>query len=338
MRANICALRFQGIYGVWDQSYSYVIESLKDMGYNIRISAHIDWDNPDRYLNIPVGLENESENDLFIYNHTYINKLKDEGFYRGSNNIFIKPTGPSPRYFTLDSLGYGCHLSITYKKPDFEDYDYTNFFNKEAINLIDNKENKWSNRGADLKSVDLNIELPDNHILVLGQMPNDESVTEFSFGDHWKKLLQIISELVKLDYPIVLKLHPTLHEIDIEDLETQIEEWKSKGIVVIQDYSSLHDVLVKTKVAILENSTSGIECLLHNVPIISYGYPEYHWVTKDLRHLTMLRNYIEDTSWHDLEKSKSFIAWYCEQYMCYDKPSTYKRLQQLLNYPPSFKD
>ncbi len=330
MRANICALRFSGIYGVWDESYGYVIESLKDLGYDIRISAHIDWDNPDRYSDIPIGLEHESENDLFIYNHTYINKLKDEGFYRGSNNIFIKPTGPSPRYFTLDSLGYGCHLNITYNKPEFEHYDYTHFFNTEAKLLIKNKENKWSNRGSDLKSVDLDTEVPNNHVLVLGQMPNDDSVIDFSFGDHWKKIVQIVSELEKLSYPIVVKLHPTMHEVETPFLENQIEKWKDKGVVVIQDYSSLHDVLEKTKVAIIENSTSGIECMLHSIPIISYGYPEYHWVTKDLRHLTMLRNYIEDMSWYDLKKSKSFIAWYCEEYLCYDKLSTYKRLKQLV--------
>jgi len=331
MRANICALRFSGIYGVWDQSYGYILESFKDLGYDVKLSAHIDWDRPEKYSSLPVGLEDESENDVFVYNHTYVNSLKDQGFYRGSNNIFMKPTGPSPAYFTLDSLGYGCHISITYNKPDFEGYDYKNFFKRQAVSLIKNKENKWSNRGSDLKSVDLNIELPNNHILVLGQMPNDDSVVSFSFGDHWKKLIQIVSELEKLPYPIVVKLHPTIREVEVDFLENQITEWENKGIVVIQDYSSLHDVLRKTKVAIIENSTSGIECLLHNIPIISYGYPEYHWVTKDMRHLTMLRNYIEDMSWYNSEKAKAFIAWYCEEYMCYDKDSTYKRLKQILN-------
>ena len=134
------------------------------------------------------------------------------------------------------------------------------------------------------------IDVPDNHILVIGQMPGDETVCKQSFGSHWDKLILIVRKLYK-QYPLVIKIHPTLQS-EAEKSGTwlqykeTIDEWKNLGITVVEGRESIHGILPKTKVAIIENSTAGIECMMHDVPIISYGYPEYHWITKDLRILT----------------------------------------------------
>ena len=117
----------------------------------------------------------------------------------------------------------------------------------------------------------------------------------------------------------------------IRDLNKQIDKWKDAGNQVITGYESIHSVLHKTRVAITENSTAGIECMMHNVSIISYGYPDYHWITKDLRILTELKGYIKDLSWYNADQSQQFLIWYIYDYLCNDIPSTYNRLGEILN-------
>ena len=70
--------------------------------------------------------------------------------------------------------------------------------------------------------------------------------------------------------------------------------------------------------------------MMHDVPIISYGYPDYHWITKDLRILTQLNGYIDNLNWFDKERSRNFLCWYINEYLCYDIPSTINRITQLL--------
>jgi len=174
-------------------------------------------------------------------------------------------------------------------------------------------------------------DVKDDHILIIGQMPEDETVKGFGFGNHWDKMCQIIDKLD--EYNLVIKLHPRIRKAShrIRDINKCIKEWESRGHQVFSAYESIHSVLPYTKVAIIENSTAGIECMMHDVPIISYGYPDYHWITKDLRILTTLRNSIDDLSWFNKEKSRRFLCWYVFRYLCSDIPTTHSRLGKLLN-------
>jgi len=341
-RANICSSRYNDAHGNWLRMYKYVIQGLQEKGYDIHVSPLMEL-GYDEFPEIPRGLDDECpDRDLFVYNHTYKNDLVQRELYRTDKSIYLKPTGPTPDHFTIDKVGYGCHLSITYTKPDFENYNHEEFFETKANKWVKERKNKWSEHKS-LNSTDLKIPVPAHHTLVLGQMPNDETVYNFSFGNHWDKIVRVVSELQKAHYPsfpIVVKLHPEYRKHLKQDgrewlekrekVRDQINKWRSEDITVIDDFTSLHDVLPHSRVVILENSTSGIECLLHKVPIISFGYPEYHWITKDLRHMVLLNEYVEDLSWYDENKASSFVAWYCEQFMCYDQQSTNRRLQQLL--------
>jgi len=330
MRINLCANRYRAVHGNWYRTYRTIIEAFQELGYPLARSQYLTIGDDSQFPEIKVGLEDENTStDIFVYNHSYVEDIKKLNLYRNPKHIFVKPTGPTPEHFTLDNLGYGCHISLCYDKPGFEGYDYEDFFENKTPQWIRERSNKWSDR-EDLKIVDLEVEIPDNHILILGQMPEDETVRNFSFGNHWEKVKRVVQEVENRDEPVVVKIHPELLGSISEEQKEDVKVWKEKGLLVLTCRSSLYDILPKTKVAILENSTSGIECLISKVPIISYGYPEYHWVTKDLRHIVMLNSYIDDMSWYNEELAKSFIAWYCEKFMCYDKPSTIRRLKQLI--------
>ena len=335
MNVNICANRYSNIRGNWEDAYIHTIEAFKELNYSLNISNHIYLDKCPEYVTRGIV---DSEEDIYLYNHTYKGDIVDTNFFTGSQTIFLKPTGPTPNYFSLDTYGYAAASSITYKRPEFDTYDYTTFFAETVPNIKQQRESKWSDRD-DLQFSTNKISVPKNHTLVLGQMPGDETVTRFSFGHHWEKLKSIV-DTIKDKKSLVVKLHPTLQTESLKNggwtfyMDT-IATWVTQGITVFYGFESLHDILPYTKVAITENSTSGIECLLYEVPLISYGYPEYHWVTKDLRHLNTLQEYIEDLSWWDQDLSKKWVAWYCESYLCYNAESTRARLKSLLEpiYP-----
>ena len=274
-----------------------------------------------------MGHEEDNESpELHVYNHTCRDLEPD----MPENSIIFKPTAPTSKHFQICRLGYANSSEITFEEPvEYEYRKYDNIEWNEINDLIERRANKWDDsimlKWPDAKNV------KKDHILIIGQMPEDETVMGFGFGDHWKKMCMIIDKLEDRDN-LVIKLHPRIRKAShrIKDINKYIEEWKGKGHQVFSNYESIHSILPYTKVAITENSTAGIECMMHDVPIISYGYPDYHWITNDLRILTKLRNSVDDLTWFNKEKSRRFLCWYVFDYLCYDIPTTMRRLEEIL--------
>ena len=253
--------------------------------------------------------------DVHIYNHCLLNEISTQD----KINIIFKPTAPSADYFALDTIGYAGASELAFEEPvEVGAVDFT-----DAWSIVDklkkDKANKWDDsillkwrKGKRTKS---------DHILVIGQMPDDETVTNFSFGDHTKKL-ESICRTLKDERNVVLKLHPRY-----KPTKEFIKRIKSYNVEIIDGFISIHDILPHTKVAIIENSTAGIECMMHDVPIISYGYPEYHWVTKKLQSLTQLPYLVKDTHWYDSGYAINFVCWYINHYLCRDINTTRNRLR-----------
>jgi len=272
--------------------------------------------------------ESETEEaDLHIYNHTCRDLEPD----MPENSIIFKPTAPTSKHFQICKEGYANSSAITFDDPcwwAFSKYDNSEW--NEIQDMVERRANKWDDsimlKWPDAKNV------KDNHILIVGQMPEDETVMGFGFGNHWDKTCQIVEKLKDRDN-LVIKLHPRIRKAShrIRDINQQIEKWEDAGHQVFSGYESIHSVLPKTKVAIIENSTAGIECMMHDVPIISHGYPDYHWITKDLRILTRLNSYIDNLNWFDKNQSREFLCWYVFRYLCSDIPTTHRRLEELLN-------
>ena len=255
----------------------------------------------------------ESNNpDLNIYNHCHKSEISTD------NNIIFKPTAPTSQHFALDTLGYANSSTLAYEKPninpDIEQMDWA-----RIVELRNTKPNKWDD--SILLKWKIAKDVKDDHILVIGQMPDDETVHGFGFGDHIVKLKMIVDKLHGEN--VVIKLHPRYKN------PVLVKQWKDAGHHVITGFDSIHSILPKTRVAIIDNSTAGIECLMHEVPIISYGWPEYHWATQKLQTLTQLKNLVNDLSWHQKDYARQFIEWYINKYLCHDIISTENRLKEL---------
>ena len=188
----------------------------------------------------------DSSADYHFYNHTTTDIKK----------VFIvKPTAPTSRHFAIDSMGYANSSALSFTRPDINnDMDWNS-----VVELRNTKPNKWDDsillKWKDSKNI------PDDHILVIGQMPDDETVHGFGFGDHIVKLKMIVDKLHGEN--VVIKLHPRYKN------PVLVKQWKDAGHHVITGFDCIHSILPKTRVAIIDNSTAGIECLMHEVPIIA---------------------------------------------------------------------
>lgn len=256
-----------------------------------------------------------------VYNHCHVTEVSNP-----NRPIIFKPTGPTSKHFALDTLGYANASTLAFEKPDLnpdiEQMDWASI-----IDLKNSRCNKWDD--SILLKWKVGKDIPDNHILIICQMPDDETVKGFGFGRHFEKVHDIVMKLYSLKENFVVKMHPrwkarTKYEIDL------LKNWKSKEIDVRMGYDSIHDYLRKARMVIVDNSTSGIEALMHEVPVISYGWPEYHWATKKLQTLTQLERLVDDTSWWKQIYARQFTEWYINHYLCTDINNTVRRLKELL--------
>lgn len=327
MKVNLVAYRFKNLHNKWGLMYRNVIQSLKELGADIRVSPHITFTNPPK--DVKVGIV-DNKDDIYIYNHTYPEEIEGR-FFKGKKSIFLKPTGPTDRHYSIDPLGFGSRITISYEKPDFEGVQYEKYWEKEIIKIKENKSRKWG--AYEYQFFDSKTFIPNNHILIIGQMPGDVSVREFSFNNHLEDIDRIIYKLDKKD-PVVIKLHPFLKDRSSptywDKIEKKIERWKKLGHTVIYGMEDIHNILPKTKLAILENSTAGIECMVHDTPMITFGCPEYRWICKELRQIVDLNKYKNDLSWFNKELSRKFLVWYVRDWLCYDVESTKRRLKEVL--------
>ena len=256
----------------------------------------------------------ESDNpDLNIYNHCHKSEIDTD------NNIIFKPTAPTSRHFALDTIGYANTSTLAYLKPDIND-DIEQMDWSSILELKNTKPNKWDDSILLKWRTAKNI--TDDHILIIGQMPDDETVNGFGFGNHVRNLEMIVDTLANEN--IIIKVHPRYKN------KILIKKWRDAGHRVITAFDSIHTILPKTRVAIIENSTAGIECLMHEVPIISYGWPEYHWATQKLQTLPQLKDLVNDLSWYKPVYARQFIEWYINHYLCSDINSTIKRLKDII--------
>jgi len=332
MKAVIWNYKFSDMKETWSEQILWIIEALNSL--NVTVKKHKDF--------ICKGTENlavynhliDNPCNICIYNHTDASNIIGN-VVKANTNLFFKQTVPEVKYSTLDTLGYGPYSSITYKKPDFNSVDkqtVDNFFNTKVKKWITTKSTKW---GKYFKNNEEVIK-ENNYILVLGQCGGDEVVTRHDFGVYFVKLESVVRELSRItNEKIVVKLHPYTDGLKAtNDNLTQTLKAKlmnaGNNVIVYTGMTNVHSFIEKSKCVILANSGSGFEAMMHNKPIISWGFPEYHWVTYDLRHLCDLKNAIQ-LDWFNLESQRNFLYWYMEKYAFYDKETCFKRVSELWN-------
>lgn len=274
--------------------------------------------------------------DICIYNHTDISWITGN-VVKSRKNLFFKPTVPEQGYTTIDELGYGPFSSVYYNKPDFEVFtenDINLFYSTDVDRWIKLRSNKWNDSFSPEKT-EINEE---DYYLVLGQCYGDEVVNRHDFGSYKNKIESIVAELTRVDSKrkIIVKLHPYTNGADqpmhggfVEVIKNEIGRI-GKNVIVYTGNLSIHDFLPKARCVLIANSGAGFEAMMHNKPIISWGNPEYHWITYKLVHLADMIRAINIENWFNEFKQKQFLYWYTKFYCFNDTKSCIRRVGELI--------
>lgn len=334
MKAVIWAYKCTHITSIWSQQIVWLVNALQKN--EITVLRH-----PDLTCSAIKGLQQynpvtDIDVNICIYTHTDSAHLPKDAI--DAVNWFFKPTVPDELHTTLDTLGFGPYSSITYEKPDFENVVIGDFFDTKVRAWIDTKVTKWGTSLAEesvIRHQDYN--------LVLGQCGGDVVVTQHEFGSYFSRLEAIVSEIARVTKrPLVVKLHPYTGSEDNTKSTYKNEEFAitvQRKLQSIAEYvyvyvgkTNVHNFIANARCVILANSGSGFDAMLHRKPIIAWGYPEYHYIAYDLRHLADLRNALK-LKWFDANRQKQqdcFLYWYLEKYCYYDQDTANRRVKELL--------
>ena len=278
-----------------------------------------------------VHYEPGQEMDVAIYNHCLgrdIAGLADKA--KAKRVWYFKPTIPDENHTTLDELGYGAYMTCTYQEPEFRDIpmkDVDDFYAKSVSRWVSARATKWGNWDA--------TDVPDDdYYLVLGQIPTDTVVTTMSFGKYNQSLFSLVDELNRIvDRRIIVKLHPRLAlKAECKDATRVLKASLAElGVrVSVEDrIVSVHSYFPKARCVLTCNSEAGIEAMFHDKPVIAWGYPQYHWVSYDLRHLCDLRTAL-DLQWYNRDDARRWVYWYLKRFTFWDLRSAQRRVDDLL--------
>lgn len=319
--------RFQDMKEGWREQTLWLANSFKKQGYNILRHKNFIC----RGLQARVYEPERDRNSIHtvVYNHTDKTRLIGN-IVPSQQNIFFKPTVPTPRHTTIDPLGYGPFSSITFYEPDYKTvFGEEEFFETKVQRWIQTRSSKWA------KYQSHEVDIPhDGYYLVLGQCGGDSVVTEYDFGGYWMKLKSIVRELLRVgDREVVVKLHPYTDGKDATDDKFSAQKQRELAalgdqVSVYRGKSDIHSFLRGAHCVLLANSGAGIEAMMHHKPIIAWGHPEYHWTSYDLRHLAELQTAL-NLRWFNQQLQDKWLYWYCEKYCFYNQETCDYRVAQI---------
>jgi len=332
VKAILWPYKYKNMRKSWYLQMTWIVNAL--FKYGITVKKHKDFICQGLDFLPLYNYKEDKSTDICIYNHADISHLTGD-ILLAKTNWFFKPTVPDEYHSTLDILGYGPYSSVTYNKPNFEVVDNNDvdiFFNTKVKKWIENKSTKWGGFFENKEQV-----ITDKgYFLVLGQVGGDEVVTRHDFGSYFLKLEAIIKELLRIsNKKIIVKLHPYTDGINARNtkfsdgLKKRLKSFSNR-VAVYTGKTNIHNFIKNCECVFLSNSDSGFEAMMHKKPIISFGFPAYHWVAYDLRHLSDLIRAIK-LDWFDLNKQNKFLYWYLEKYCFYNQQTAIRRVKELLD-------
>lgn len=319
----------------WGTRFNWLSQAFQKEGFEVL-------QHPDFICNLKGAktYSGETSCDIVVYNHCDITQIKGD-VIEADKTLIFKPTVPDGKQTTLDELGYGSYSSITYEKPNFEsvtDEEVSNFFDTRVKEWLDNNTSKW---GADHFTKRDSLVKNKDYYLVVGQCGGDSVVNHQDFGSYFMKLRSVVNYLLDLgDKHVVVKLHPYMNgqyyvpgkdKDYIKEFKREYSGTSEEGrTTIIGDFTSIHSLLPDAHCVFVGNSGAGFEAMMHHKPIVSFCYPEYHWVTYDLRKLCDIHNSVKVDNWFNKDLSDKFLCWYMDKYCFYDEESATRRLKELI--------
>ena len=218
-----------------------------------------------------------------------------------------------PYLFSLDPLGWAGGASVyPYDKLFTDNLDDKVF--KNLKNRIYNNQSKFDQpKERDLK-------LPKEYVLFACQITYDETIKWHSNVTVGKALITVCEATQRLGIPLVIKGHP-INPDNMLGLKESIKNYKHTVWLL---NANIHQLIEQSMCVVVVNSGVGLEALLHEKPVITFGRAEYDCVTN---HATYdnIDNILKNLMFDKQRVIKFFDAWYN---WCYDNTNrdSFKKL------------
>ena len=220
-----------------------------------------------------------------------------------------------PWLFTVDPLGWSAGSSAypcDYRSGD----PGSGTFERYVERVVRRNESKYEQR-ARMKRRELVArgEIPDGpYIFFACQRPTDQAIRFFSPYEVVDVVAGVAEWAKRRGLCVVFKAHPT------DAASARPLQEATRGHDAYWSTASVHDLIGHSDAVYVINSGVGLEAILHNKPVVTFGQVEYDAVSihGDLAAL--------DRVWKDVQASdpdqrlasyRRFVDWYCRLY-CVD--------------------
>lgn len=120
------------------------------------------------------------------------------------------------------------------------------------------------------------ITLPRRFVFFPCQIPHDETIKYHSSISVEGALQRTAAACQDLGIPLIVKGHP-INPASMSPLKDICDKYRLNTTWI--DNVSIHEIIPKAKVVVCVNSGTGMESLLHSIPVITFGRCEYDIVT-----------------------------------------------------------
>lgn len=144
------------------------------------------------------------------------------------------------------------------------------------------------------------------YVLFPCQIPHDETIKHHSNVTVEQALEKTCEVTKELGIKLIVKGHP-INPGSMENLKNIATKY---GHTEWIDNVSIHDLLKFSKLVVVVNSGTGMEALLHNKPVVTFGRCEYDVVTMKADLISEgLKDYIMNPLFDEVKVKKFFDKW-----------------------------
>jgi len=149
------------------------------------------------------------------------------------------------------------------------------------------------------------VESDGPYVLFLCQIPHDETIKYHSEVNVWDALKFTLEATKELNMSLVVKGHP-VNPGSMYPLQTLCKLYKHVHWV---DNVNIHDLIPNAHAVVVVNSGTGMETLLHKVPVVTFGRCEYDCVSNKATADNIV-DIIRSPVFNEKEVRAFFESWY----------------------------
>jgi len=303
----------------WNDFMSRIVPVLENAGHDVHVMIKPMWEITPEFVQ---GLNEDRDEvdrfDLFIVPHK-----ERQNFNVWPTPVLYYMQMVYPWTFSIDPSGW---LSSAFHWPISPKYHEEHPRYEELSTLAGRNISKFDQPNLGNAS-----SLPERFMLLPLQLPHDENIVLHSSVSMAQALHATLGYSTVLDIPVVVKPHP-INPSAMVDMKKVFDFFANTEYQFWVDDVSIHECLENAESVFTVNSGVGMEAIMHNKPVFSFGESEYDEVSHELRSYDsiVIEELYEDKNKY-VPQYKDFIESWCEMHYSTKHPDTFDKLVALVS-------